>query len=419
MLIGLTADLHLEKRLGVRTDERGVNLRTRDFEKALSQVIDGFIRTRVKVGVIAGDLFDHPKPSERTRQFVVGEMRRLEEAGIVGILLRGNHDAPMIFTDATAIGTAALALPNAIIADAHQVVQHVIDDVAFTLVPWMRSDSEFLTAIEGLTPIEGKHNLLILHSGMADLPEYAEMRPGSQTLTRSLIPHDRFDWIFSGHFHGRRTIADLRWTFIGSAERVSVTEVYQDEKGFITYESAVGGQPGITFHAVKTRPWYDLKTLDGSFWDGQRVLAEIEALSRDLPDWNEAIVRLKITGLRPDVYAAIDNASLNRIKAGAFHADIELRAADPLFHSSDDAESDGDGPLFDDIDVEWERLAATLADRTPEEIAAVTRLGLAAMRGDALSTSERAESAAAADATPTVVVMASADEAAVNLADAA
>ena len=114
MKIGLTADLHLDKRLGHRTDSGGVNLRSRDLESATSQVIDGMIREAVEVAIFAGDLFDNAKPSERTRQFLVGEIRRLQTAlpESTIVLLRGNHDAAMSFVDATAIGTTALALPG-------------------------------------------------------------------------------------------------------------------------------------------------------------------------------------------------------------------------------------------------------------------------------------------------------------------
>ena len=58
MKIGLTADLHLDKRLGHRVGLDGVNLRSRDLEAATREVVDGFIREKVEIAVFAGDLFD-------------------------------------------------------------------------------------------------------------------------------------------------------------------------------------------------------------------------------------------------------------------------------------------------------------------------------------------------------------------------
>ena len=93
MLIGLAADLHLDYKLGARTDARGVNLRSVDLEVALAQIVEGFIRAKIQVAVFAGDIFDHPNPSERARQAVATAIWQLEEAGIKSVLMRGNHDA--------------------------------------------------------------------------------------------------------------------------------------------------------------------------------------------------------------------------------------------------------------------------------------------------------------------------------------
>lgn len=383
MLIGLTADLHLDKRLGNRRDEHGVNVRSRDLEAATSRVIDGFIRDGVDVAVIAGDLFDNARPSERSRQFLIRELRRLDAAlpNATKILLRGNHDTIMSYSDATVIGTIALALPGFVVADAYEVVVVERDEFAFTLVPWMRSDAEFLATIESLSPPPNKRNILIMHCGMADLPEYAELRPGSQTLTRSLVPADRFEWIFSGHFHGYKTIPDLRWTFIGSPERLSVAEVNYPNKGYLVYDSNKPGEAGISQRVIATRAWYDIGKIDGRNWDGQRLLTELRSIAKSLPDWEQAIVRLKIEHLRPDVYASYDRVAFNAIRNSAFYADIELSVDHPIFESSDD---DAENPiLLEDLEAEWKRYVATMAERSAEEIERITRLGLAAMnRGD-------------------------------------
>lgn len=387
MRIGLTADFHLDKRLGYRHDERGINLRSRDLEAAVREVIDGFIRTEVEVAVIAGDLFDNAKPSEQARQFLVSEIHRLQVARPACriLILRGNHDAAMSFSDATAIGTAALALPGVLVADAYQVVRVEYDGVVFTLLPWMRSDAEFLAAVEVLRPVEERHNILLIHCGLADLPEYAELRPGSQTLTRSLVPSG-FDVIFSGHYHMYRRLEDLGWTFIGSPERLSVAEV-GSTKGFLTYDTAT---QIIVQHVIPTRPWYDLGTLNGADWDGQRLLAELRALQATLPDWSEALIRLRVHHLRPDVLAALDRVEINRISAAAFYADIELRADDPTFLLADE-EGVEDPILLDDLPKEWSRHAASLAGRRPEEIARITRLGLAALQRGNLAAALAAE----------------------------
>ena len=147
MLIGISSDWHLGLRAGARSDADGVNLRTRDFERAVVAVIDGFIAQQVEVVVIPGDLYDSSYPDERARQFLGSQLNRLRAARGAGlralIVGLGNHDAKMIFDDPTAIGTAALALGNSVVVDRGEPVTTVLDGVAITLVPWMKSDEEF------------------------------------------------------------------------------------------------------------------------------------------------------------------------------------------------------------------------------------------------------------------------------------
>lgn len=378
MRIGISADFHLGKALGSRTDAQGVNLRSRDLEGAVRQVIDGFIRTKVDHIAILGDLFDKPKPPEFARQFLTRELLRYDAANPGGrkLILRGNHDAAANFAiSATAVGTTALALPDVsfVVADAYEPRTVEIGDVTITMVPWMRNDADFLSAIMGAKPITGRHNLLFLHAGLSELEEFAERRPGSQTLTRSLVPTG-FDWIFSGHFHGRHTFPDLRWTFVGSPERLSAAEVGQ-EKGFLVYDTDSGH---FDFHAIKTRSWYDLGVINAEGWDGTRLVAELEAMRAGIADWDEALVWAKIRHVRPDVYASYDVATVRAIRASAFAEDIDIRPEDALFDTETDAQSEsvGDRPLLDDLPSEWDRHVDTLDARTPEERARIRERGL-------------------------------------------
>lgn len=380
MLIGFTADLHLDYKLGAKVNEHGVNLRSADLEAALEQVVAGFLRAKVDVAVFAGDVFDHPSPSERARQAVASAVWRLEQTGIRTILMRGNHDARTSLLDGTAIGTAAANVPEIIVADAFMTRVEVIDDVAFTLVPWMRSDADFLRALEAIVPVEGKHNLLVMHCGLADLPEYAEMRPGSQTMTRSLVPKG-FDWIFSGHFHGFRTLKDLRFTFIGSPERKSVTELTQHAKGFLTYDTKSGA---IAHHVVNTRAWYDLGAVDAATWDASQVLHELEDLRAGLPDWADSLVRVKIENVRPEVYAALDMHAINALRASATYADIEIRSSNPIWREAlpgDDASQTSGRVLLEDLPAEWAGAVERMDGLDAETRAAVLRIGAEALGG--------------------------------------
>ena len=376
MRIGFTADLHLGKTLGSHTDAQGVNMRSRDLESAFSQVVDGLIRNQVEAVVIAGDLFEKAKPPEFARQFLVRELLRLD-AGLPGVpklILRGNHDATANFgTEATAVGTAGLSLPaaNFTVVDAYQPRVVDLGQVAITMVPWMRTDAEFIGAIESLAPLPDRHNILVLHAGLADLAEYADMRPGSQTLTRSMVPSDRFAAIFSGHYHSHHVFADLHWTFIGSPERLSSSEA-GSPKGYLIYDTET---ERTSFYAITTRPWYALEKINAAGWSGVRLLSELNALRESIPDWNEALIWATFEHLPPDVYAALDNGAINAIRASCFAEKILISADDALFAESSSLE----GPQLDDLPAEWDNHVDTVSGQTPEMIARIRALGAEAL----------------------------------------
>lgn len=71
--------------------EKGAGQR-RALEATLARAVDLAIEQRVDLVLIAGDLFDSPKPSPATVELVARELRRLDDARIRTALVAGNHD---------------------------------------------------------------------------------------------------------------------------------------------------------------------------------------------------------------------------------------------------------------------------------------------------------------------------------------
>ncbi len=84
------ADLHLGKTFRMLGQRGSAQRRTLQsaFERAVGLAID----RQVQACLIAGDLFDTAKPSDSTVEFVAKQLRRLDDAGIITVLLAGNHD---------------------------------------------------------------------------------------------------------------------------------------------------------------------------------------------------------------------------------------------------------------------------------------------------------------------------------------
>ncbi len=85
------ADVHLDKPFSGRGAERRDLLRKslRDsFERAVSIALE----EKLDSFLIAGDLFDRPDPSIDAESFLLGQLRRLDEASIPVFYATGNHD---------------------------------------------------------------------------------------------------------------------------------------------------------------------------------------------------------------------------------------------------------------------------------------------------------------------------------------
>src|SRR5690606_6510632 len=66
--------------------------------QALANLVDLAIAQRVDLVVIAGDLYDGDWDDAHTGLFFVSQARRLRDAAIPLVVIRGNHDAALLMT---------------------------------------------------------------------------------------------------------------------------------------------------------------------------------------------------------------------------------------------------------------------------------------------------------------------------------
>jgi DNA repair exonuclease SbcCD nuclease subunit len=89
----LTADSHLSayspKLLPAKLADR-----RRRLAMAFQQTVDTAINRRAHLFIQAGDLFDRVDPRNQERDFVAGQLQRLQSAGVQTFAVSGNHDTP-------------------------------------------------------------------------------------------------------------------------------------------------------------------------------------------------------------------------------------------------------------------------------------------------------------------------------------
>lgn len=87
------ADLHLGYA------QYNLEVRRKDFVRAFEELVEKTIELKPDFMIIAGDLFQHARPSNVTLENAITNFRRLKEAGIPVLAVDGSHDsAPNVIT---------------------------------------------------------------------------------------------------------------------------------------------------------------------------------------------------------------------------------------------------------------------------------------------------------------------------------
>ena len=228
------ADFHLGY------SQYGLEARREDFDRAFQELVDKTIELKPDFMIIAGDLFNHARPSNVTLERAIKNFSRLREAGIPVLAVDGSHDsAPNIVTGTilTPLDSAGLVyyLPR------HEGACWRKEDCCYVYgVPNFRTrrkTEELLPVFMAQNkpvPDPELFNIFVLHMAL-DIPSltppYIEAEAPPE-----LIP-EGFDYYAAGHVH--KSYKDRFKTgllvYSGSTETVDYEEGKND-KGFYYVE---------------------------------------------------------------------------------------------------------------------------------------------------------------------------------------
>ena len=222
MKIGIISDLHLGKR------NYGIIELENDFYTQYHKNIQELIKNKVNTEIIAGDIFDTPKPSALAiSQFQEG-IRQLNKNNINVLNIIGNH--------------TMLQTPHHIPADElftnefdYQLLnennKYIQDDIAIVGLPYHNNNKlpELKEKIHKLAKEIKNYRLkiLVLHQEFQEYCGFAGAK-----LSIHDIPVQEFDIIICGHIHERKsTLIDGTKTFYiqpGSIERLNSSEALNE-----------------------------------------------------------------------------------------------------------------------------------------------------------------------------------------------
>lgn len=222
MKIGIISDLHLGKR------NYGIIELENDFYIQYHKNIQELIKNKVNTVIIAGDIFDTPKPSALAiSQFQEG-IRQLNQKNINVLNIIGNHTMLQTPHHKPADELFTNEFDYQLLNENNKYIQ---DDIAIVGLPYHNNNKlpELKEKIHKLAKEIKNYRLkiLVLHQ---EFQEYCGF--SGAKLSIHDIPVQEFDIIICGHIHERKsTLIDGTKTFYiqpGSIERLNSSEALNE-----------------------------------------------------------------------------------------------------------------------------------------------------------------------------------------------
>lgn len=193
-----TADLHLGAPFPSLGEKAGA--RQAAFLKTFERLLTAAIKNEVDLFLVAGDLFDSPRPDAALVGRVQAGLKRLADRGIIPVLLPGTHDN-VVAADAV---YRRETFPGIVLADPAvetPVALQVRGNSVF-LYGFAYRSSASSGALSGMVrrAADGVH-IGLLHGSRQGSPEW-EYRRKDLPFTLASLRQWGLDYVALGHYHG-------------------------------------------------------------------------------------------------------------------------------------------------------------------------------------------------------------------------
>lgn len=347
------ADLHL----GVETygsvdPATGLSTRLLDVLRALDEVVEYAISSRVDLVLFCGDAYKSRDPSQTQQREFAKRLRRLSEEGIPVFLLVGNHDLPSAIGRATAVEIFdTLAVSHIYVGNRPDVYRIPTKQgyVQVVALPWLRR-SALLSREEAknlsidqvndrLQEIMTRTLMDIISDLAPDLPallaahvSVSTAKPGSErsmvvgrdpVLLLGNIAQPVFDYVALGHIHRSQVLfQNPPVVYAGSLERLDFGDEGED-KGFYVVDIEPGDEKRrvtYEFRKVDARRFVSVK-VDIDAEDPDPTATILKAIAQHQTEIKEAIVRIQLS-LPRTVETLLRDAEIYKALKEAYHVTI-------------------------------------------------------------------------------------------------
>ena len=322
------ADTHLGFSEYSKIDsETGVNQREQDFYTAWWHSIESIIQHQPDFVLHAGDLFQSPRPNNRSIAIALAGLKRLNEANIPIVLIAGNHSTPRIRATGS-IFEALTVLPNVQAAFNGVYEKFSIQDkesgklCVIHCIPHCSLSEDLEKAYAAVEPDQSAQwNILMTHgcwraAGKIDtrMGEFNEQFIEDPEVRLNVT----FDYIALGHYHRYIEINDHTY-YSGSTERTSFNETGYTS-GYIVGDLSTRGWE---YQQIPSRPMLRLKAIDCHKKHAEDIILELEQRQRE-NDVTGAMISIELNHLTRDLYLQLDLQAIDKIFSHAFHLEKRM-----------------------------------------------------------------------------------------------
>ena len=212
-------DAHLGRtHLAHLRDDEGRGVREEDFLASFDWAMDRTVELEPDGFLWLGDIFDHASPSYRVFTRVAIGLKRLQDAGLRGVAISGNHDTPRLRGTGSPYAALEEFFSNVTFAWAMEAVTADLAGVRVHAVPQTLSEREFREELERTAADvhADATSVLLAHVALTSLPA-RQYRDINELEVEEGAFDRRFDHVMLGHYHVHQKVSKRTW-YAGSTD---------------------------------------------------------------------------------------------------------------------------------------------------------------------------------------------------------
>jgi DNA repair exonuclease SbcCD nuclease subunit len=310
------SDTHVGFAAYSRVTPEGLNAREQDFFDAFRRSIDVAIQRDVDVVLHSGDLFDSVRPTNRALHHVMDQCRRLHAAGIPFVVISGNHEAPRLRETGAVLRLLEFVPGVTAVYKGRTEVVRVLD-LAIHATPHAADNDALQAQLGEVRPAaDARWNVATLHAGVVGVGDFRTGEFHEQVVPQNALPQG-MDYVALGHYHRAVEVAPKAW-YAGSTERCTFKECGEEKSvNLVDLEKGT-----VEVLALPTRPMRMLATL-GCEGVNEADIAGLVYGRLAEARLQDAIARLRVTGIPAHVHATLDFKRIKTLTEAAFHFDLQ------------------------------------------------------------------------------------------------